>query len=263
MPELPEVARFRTYFEEHSLRRRIAFVRVNDPRIIREASPQEFAALKGAVFTSTRQHGKYLFALLDRGKWVVMHFGMTGCLMHFDSGEGEPAYCRVLFGFEADGTLAYVNRRMLGWVGLADSPEALIEGRRLGPSALDEACDWETFKKRLAGHGGAIKPALMNQEIIAGIGNLYSDEILFQARIHPMARLSSLDEDARRRVFRRMKEVLATAVARKADMESYPAGCLLRGRRRGAGCPVCGSKLETMKIAGRTAFFCSKCQPRD
>lgn len=263
MPELPDVAHFRKYFREHAVGRKIACVRSANPKIVRGVSRQELESLAGAEFISTRQHGKYLFCRLDRGVWLVMHFGMTGYLHYFEEPEQEPAYSRVLFGFEGGGMLAYVNQRMLGWIGLVEKPESVIEGRGLGPSVLDGEFDFETFKDRLEGRKGEIKAALMNQGIMAGIGNVYSDEILLQARIYPRTRANTLSKEQLRTLFARVKDVLKTAVERNADTSQFPENFLLRNRRKGAACPVCASKLQSMKVSGRTSVFCPKCQPQD
>ena len=138
MPELPEVASFRRYFEKVAIGRQIAFAQVKNPKILRGISPADFEKqLLGNRFKSTRQHGKYLFAGLDAGKWLVMHFGMTGFLEYMEDSGREPAYSRLLIGFTDGGTLAYVNQRMLGWVGVCPSTEEIIDARKLGPSALD------------------------------------------------------------------------------------------------------------------------------
>ncbi|MHC1727433.1 MAG: zinc finger domain-containing protein [Syntrophobacteraceae bacterium] len=105
-----------------------------------------------------------------------------------------------------------------------------------------------------------MKPALMDQGIMAGIGNLYSDEILFQACIHPKARVSELDEQQLKTIFNKMKKTLRTAVEHDAELSSFPAGYLLRNRKEGAECPACGRKLQTAKVGGRTAYFCPSCQ---
>jgi formamidopyrimidine-DNA glycosylase len=263
MPELPEVASFRKYFEKTSLRKKIAFVRVKDSRIIREISPEELEKeLTGHTFLSSRQHGKYMFAEMDNGKWLVLHFGMTGFLHYFENPEDDPVYDRLLIGFKNSGFLAYVNQRMLGWIGLTRDPGELIQQKGLGPPVLDNRFDFTLFKKNLSGRKGEIKSALMNQALVAGVGNIYSDEILFQARIHPKTKANVLSEDQLKTIFDKMKEVLRTAVDQEADTEKFPEDYLLRNRRKGAECPISGDMLETVKVSGRTAYFCPRCQPK-
>ena len=263
MPELPEVACFRKYFEKTSLNRKMASACLKDTRIVRGISPGEFEeVLAGRTFVSSRQHGKYLFAGMDCGKWLVLHFGMTGFLRYFENPEDDPSYNRFVIAFADGGFLAYVNQRMLGWIGLARAPDDVIEQKGLGPSALDGRFDLSLFRKNISGRKGEIKAALMDQKLVAGIGNIYSDEILFQARIHPRTKVEALSEDLLTTIFHKMKEVLRTAVERDADIERFPENYLLRDRRKGAACPVSGEKLERVKAAGRTAYFCPGCQPK-
>lgn len=261
MPELPEVASFGKYFEKYAIGRKIASAEVKDARIVRGVPAGELEKdLAGQKFVSTRQHGKYLFAETGGIKWLVMHFGMTGCLKYFENPEDAPRYDRLLIRFAAGGFLSYVNSRMLGWVGLTENPDESIKQKGLGPAALDTRFDYAQFSRLFSGRNGRIKPALMNQRLIAGIGNIYSDEILFQARIHPKATVSALGGEELKKVFDKMKEVLRTAVDRNARFQDLPSGWLLRDRRKGAGCPACGNRLETEKVGGRTSCFCPKCQ---
>ena len=220
MPELPEVASFGRYFEKTALNRQIAFVRVNNSKILRGVSPAELERqLSGSRFKSARQHGKYLFAGLDTGKWLVMHFGMTGFLEYLEDGDRESAYTRLLIGFTENGALAYVNQRMLGWVGIARNTEEIIDAKKLGPSALDSRLDVEVFRQRLSGKKSPVKSALMDQAVVAGVGNIYSDEILYQAKIHPAIKVNVLSESQVKNIFTNMKDVLRTAVNHDADLE--------------------------------------------
>jgi formamidopyrimidine-DNA glycosylase len=103
----------------------------------------------------------------------------------------------------------------------------------------------------------------MDQSIVAGIGNVYSDEILFQAGVHPGTRVSELDETRVEDIFDKMKKVLRTAVDRDADPGRFPSTYLLPNRGKKGACPLCGTKWETMKLGGRTAYFCPRCQEED
>jgi formamidopyrimidine-DNA glycosylase len=263
MPELPEVACFRKHFERTSLNRKIASAHLKDRRIVRGTSPETLENdLIGQTFVSALQHGKYLFAGTDGGKWLVLHFGMTGFLQYFENPEDDPPYDRFVIGFTDGGFLAYINQRMLGWIGLAWEPAEVIRQKGLGPAALDDLFDFALFRKNLSGRKGEAKPALMDQKLMAGIGNIYSDEILFQARLHPKTKVDTLSDAQLRTIFDKMKEVLRTAVDRDADVERFPESYLLRNRKKRGVCPACGGKLETGKVAGRTAYFCPGCQPR-
>ncbi len=264
MPELPEVENFRRYFEHAALHKTAEDVRVTDERILHELSP---TALRKAVdrrrFEQTQRHGKHLFVRLDSGNWLTFHFGMTGSFRTFEAGEETPRFTRVDFGLKDGGHLAYVDQRLFGEVGITEDVESFLEAHELGPDTL-EISGAEFARTVLAGKRG-LKSALMDQSRIAGIGNEYSDEILFQARLHPETNTAALSEADVSRLYRKMREVLKTAIERGAGMDGFeenmPAGFLLSQRQKGGSCPVCGGPLETRKVAGRTAWFCPNCQP--
>ncbi|PYJ71289.1 MAG: formamidopyrimidine-DNA glycosylase, partial [Verrucomicrobia bacterium] len=127
------------------------------------------------------------------------------------------------------------------------------------PDALD--VDLAQFKNILAKHRGAVKSILLNQKLIAGIGNIYADEILFRVRIHPATQTSALKEKAVAKLFRAARYILKEAIAAKAD-DRMPKSWLLRHRGKGGKCPRCGRELKSAKIGGRTAWFCAHCQKR-
>ncbi|MGH6899203.1 MAG: Fpg/Nei family DNA glycosylase [Geminicoccaceae bacterium] len=266
MPELPDVEIYRRYLDEHALRQRIAHVAVGDARILGDLSARAFVArLRGNRFEASRRHGKHLLVRLGHGGWLTLHFGMTGNLVYFRGGEDDPPYDRVRFDFAGGAHLAYVNRRMLGRVGLTDDADAFIRAEALGPDALDPGFDLAAFTAAVAGRRRDIKSVLMDQALLAGIGNIYADEILFQARLHPKAPMTSLDDRQRALLFEQIKAVLRTAIARGAGAEQFlerlPDDHLLPHRDKGGRCPRCGAALATLKAAGRTSYFCPRCQP--
>ena len=144
-------------------------------------------------------------------------------------------------------------------------PASFIADERLGPDALDPAFDEKAFAAALANRRQAIKAALMDQARTAGIGNIYADEILFQARVHPGVVANAIDAAARHRLFTAMKHVLQTAIDRGAGAENFidrlPKGFLLPERHAGGHCPRCGTTLVIDKRGGRTSYHCPQCQP--
>lgn len=263
MPELLDVENYCRYLKRHALHKKIEGVSVAAPKILAGASPQDLArTLKGRTLARARRHGKHLFAEVDDGHWLAFHFGMTGRLEHFRDGEKDPDYDRLRFDFTDGEHLAYVNARMLGRVHLIDDADAFIRSKKLGPDAA--SVDEKTFRERLREKRGAIKPALMDQTLFAGIGNIYSDEILFQAKIHPRTGISDLDDKSLNQLYRTMRRVLETAVAKGAGAEDVerrvPNSWLLPHRGRGGECPRCGGKIATLKMQTRTAYFCPSCQ---
>lgn len=266
MPELPDVELYKQYLDAHALRRTIARVTVNDARILGDVPARTFIAkLTDNRFEGSRRHGKHLLVRLARDGWLTMHFGMTGNLAYFEAAADDPPYDRIRLDFDDGGHLAYVNRRMLGRVGLADDAYAFIEAEQLGPDALDPAFDLEAFTAAIGNRRRDVKSVLMDQALIAGIGNIYADEILFQARVHPKTAAASLGDRQRRALFEQIKTVLKTAIDCGAGAEQFldrlPADYLLPNRDKGGKCPRCGQLLATLKSAGRTSYFCPRCQP--
>jgi formamidopyrimidine-DNA glycosylase len=265
MPELPDVELYKRYLDKDALRQTIERVVVNDARILDDLPPDAFVSrLTGNRFENTRRHGKHLLVRLHRDGWLTLHFGMTGNLVYFQDEAEDPPYDRVRFDFAGGRHLAYVNRRMLGRVGLADDADAFIAAEGLGPDALAPAFDLEAFIRAIEGRRRDVKSVLMDQTLVAGIGNIYADEILFQARLHPKTPVTSLDEGQRAELFRQIKAVLQTAIECGAGAEEFlerlPEHLLLPQRKQGGKCPRCGSAIATLR-AGRTSYYCPRCQP--
>lgn len=266
MPELPDVELFRRRLVDHGLGRRIVSVAVNDRRVLGGLSAARFAArLRGARLVSARRHGKHLLVELDKSGWLTLHFGMTGSLELGATKDEPPAFTRVRLDLADGHRLAYVNKRMLGHVGLTDDADDFIAAEGLGPDALDPRFDRAAFRAAIAGRKQDVKAALMDQSAMAGVGNIYADEILFQARLNPRLRADRLDERAMSTLFRKTKATLAKAIARGAGSERQAErlgrGSLLSRRAEGARCPRCGATIAMIRINGRSTFLCARCQP--
>ena len=210
MPELPDVELYKRHLDEHALRRTIAGGRGQrraDPgrpagRDLRRQA--EGQPLRG--FPAPRQASPGPAAQRWLADAALRHDRQSRL---FREEADDPPYDRVRFDFKDGGHLAYVNRRMLGRVGLADDAEEFIEAEELGPDALDPAFDLQAFDRAIAGRRRDVKSVLMDQTLIAGIGNIYADEILFQARLHPKTPVTSLDDRQRGELFAQIKAVLA------------------------------------------------------
>lgn len=252
MPELPSVEIYKHYFDSTSLHQRIKEVEIRNPEIlVNTTSLQLHKALAGQEFTSTRRYGKYLFCRLDNGGFLILHFGMTGYLKYFQ--KGGPKHIRLLISFQNGNHLAFDDMRKFGKVGLTQDPDNFIAERRLGPDAL--AISFKTFKKMFKNRKGAIKPLIMNQNFLAGIGNLYADEILYQSQIHPLTKADGLDNDDFKRLFQEMKQVLNKAIEYQDRPHTLPSSFLLPHRYPGGECPP-GGEIEIIKVGGRTTYFC-------
>jgi formamidopyrimidine-DNA glycosylase len=257
VPELPDVEGFRRYLARHAQGHAIERVEVPDRALVRNRSAQAIGrALRGERFAKPCRHGKWLFAPAG-GVELLMHFGMTGLLRWSDPGERRHPHDRVIFVCE-DGELRYNNMRRFGGVWLArDESERDAVTGPLGPDAA--TLDRDGFEQLLRGRRGGVKAALMDQRLIAGIGNLLSDEILWRAGVHPCKPAAALNSQRRARLY----EALHAAV-----MESIRYGRVPHGERwltrvrddRNASCPRCGTRLRRATVAGRTACWCPRCQ---
>jgi formamidopyrimidine-DNA glycosylase len=258
MPELPDVETFRKYLDATALHQHVADVAVREKRVLKDVSARDFErAVKGRQFEATDRHGKYLFVHTSGSAVPVLHFGMTGLLAY--EKEREPQrYDRVVFGFENRYSLAYQCRRLLGRIALAKSPAHFVQDNNLGPDALQ--IGREKFVEALRGAQAAAKSCLMDQERLAGIGNIYSDEILFQSRMSPKRKADTLSAAEAAQLYRTMRRVLTMAIERRADPARMPASWLLPHRNTEEPCPRCRGTIARIKVGGRSAYWCPRCQ---
>lgn len=262
MPELPDVEHYRKEFDAQALNQPLKQIQVESESLLSGITVDELSqALNHRRFESSERYGKWLLILLDSKKLLVMHFGMTGKLVCFDSSQSAPRYTRLIIHFDSGNSLAYVSPRKLGRIQIADSRETFIESKQLGPDAL--SVSEARFLQMAAGQRAGVKAWLMNQHVLAGVGNVYSDEILFQARLHPNCSLTALDQAGLRKLYKAMHSVLTTAVKRDADPNNMPSSFLLPQRKNNGHCPECGSTVEKIHAAGRGAWYCPRCQSKD
>jgi formamidopyrimidine-DNA glycosylase len=257
MPELPDVEGFRRVFTRYGQDRAVERVEVLDRELVRNRSPQALGrALKGERFGSPRRHGKWLIAPAGNVE-VLLHFGMTGALEWSSSARDRHRHDRVIFVFE-DGELRYNNMRRFGGIWLArNADEREQVTGPLGPDAT--RLDLREFTQLLGPRRGTVKSALMDQRLIAGVGNLLSDEILWRARIYPGTPVRELGTLRRRR----LHDALRAAVGESSRYGRVPHGQRWLTRVRddpGASCPRCGTALRRGRMAGRTACWCPRCQ---
>lgn len=262
MPELPDVEMFKRYVDATALHKQIAEIDVRAEQILSGISAEDLrSALERQAFVSTERHGKHLFLALENHTWLGLHFGMTGFLKYFRDEEDAPPHTRVLFRFENGYHLAYDSQRKLGEITLIKDKEKFLARQEIGIDVLSPDYDYQTFQEALSGRRGMIKTTLMNQKLAAGIGNVYADEILFQAGIHPKTSVKDLNESDLHKLLRTMKKVLQTAIDHQADSNQFPDSFLLKDREEGAPCPQCEGKIHALKVSGRTSYYCPTCQP--
>ena len=258
MPELPEAEANRRAVEENCLNRTIEeAVPGGNVTFIELPGANERARLAGHRFTQTRRYGKMIFAGSASGPWIGVHLGMTGRLVPFDEGD-PPKDPKFIIRFEGERRLAFLDKRKLGWLKVLDDPDAFIEAEGYGPDAL--AISREIFAEVIGGTRGAVKSALMDQHKMAGIGNLWSDEILMQTGVRPARSATEISEAKLGEMFDTMRQVLEAVIETSMDYDKLPADWLIKDRKKGADCPRCDGTIESTKVGGRTAYFCGKHQ---
>lgn len=269
MPELPEVEILRQYLEETSLHQKIVEVAAEDPKRQVTLPLEDFQeTLKGRSFVSTTRIGKHLLVRLDNGKVLSLHFGMTGDLHYYRLSEEAPRFGRVTFFFDSGFKLAFVDSRKFGRVGIWDSEEAYLKAKGLGPDALEIGT--ETLFKSLKKRKSPLKPALLDQKILAGIGNWLVDEILYQARLHPEMIAAQLTMEQANTLHQAMQHVLKTAIEKEVVYRDLPASFLIHSREWDDSphpetnshkhCPRCETAILKTVVGGRATYLCSTCQ---
>ena len=254
MPELPEVHTFQQYFNEAALGVPIKKVEVYDDKIIRNVDGDQFSKwLKGKTFTHSERRGKYLFAGLDTGQYLLLHFGMTGDLKYYQDKEDSPKHERIAFVFADGYRLGFDCPRKFARIVTIENLEDYIKEVNLGEDALkiSEA----NFLELLGNKKASIKGFLLNQKLVAGVGNLYADEILYQTKIHPSSQVAALKPKQRKEIYKAMQRILQKAVDHTAHYKEYPDDWFFQWRVEGQKAPNGKGTVSIDKIAGRTTYF--------
>jgi formamidopyrimidine-DNA glycosylase len=263
MPELPDVEVFKQYVNATSLHQKIQTVPINETRVLIDISQQTLQRrLKGRKLQATARHGKHLFMQTGPNSWLRLHFGMTGFVRYYKRSSRQPKHVCLRLDFSNGYHLAYDSQRLLGQIGWTSDPDAFVQDHKLGPDALKDL-GWQAFKQLLSGKRGSIKSALMNQNTIAGVGNIYSDEILFQARIDPRTQVRNLENGRLKALYETMHQVLRDAIEYRADPQKFPGHFLTPCRDEGKRCPRCSGSLKKITISGRSSYICPDCQKSD
>lgn len=258
MPELPDVEGFRRELAEHAQGRRVERVTAPGPEVLRNTTPQGLGrALKGRRFQAPERHGKWLLARTD-GSTVVLHFGMTGRLTWAEDDRDRDQHDHVVFVCDGGELRFHLVRKFGGvWLASDDSELHAITGE-LGP----DACDLERadLADLLRDRRGGVKSALMDQQLVAGIGNLVADEVLWQARLHPRTPVPDLDDDDIDRLHAALGSVLRRSI--RAGRVPRDEDWLTHARDvQDPGCPRCATAIEHGRVSSRSSYWCPSCQP--
>lgn len=271
MPELPDVEIFRERVSAEGLEKEIVEVKVFDDEILQNTTENQLSeALKGHSFQKAERVGKYLYIKSNNGKNVEMHFGMTGKPCLLKNGE-KPDHTRAVFEFSSGEKLAFSDTRKFGHISLVEDCSEIKDIHNLGTDALVISEGY--FVESLKNSRAMIKSALMNQEIIAGVGNIYADEILFQSKVHPKSTCIDLGEKELKRIYKNIKPVLRESIkylrykmngqTSGNIRKKLPSNYLLNNRKEGAECPgSCRGQIQKTKVTGRATYYCPECQSK-
>ncbi|EDY37794.1 formamidopyrimidine-DNA glycosylase [Cyanobium sp. PCC 7001] len=281
MPELPEVETVRRGLEQRTQGFAIARVQVHRPRAVASPDdPEAFAAaLQGCTVQHWRRRGKYLISQLQRGDgrdgghWGV-HLRMTGQFLWLEAPRPSCAHTRVQLWNDQGQELRFVDTRSFGqmwWIPPGEPPEMVMGGlRHLGPEPLGPAFTASYLEGRLNGSSRPIKNALLDQAVVAGVGNIYADESLFAAGIRPHTPAGQLRPHQLDRLVKALVEVLEISIGAGgttfSDFRDLTGtngnygGVALVYRRGGEPCRRCGTPIQRHKLAGRSSHWCPNCQ---
>jgi len=239
------------------LNSKVLQVEVLDPRMLKGITPDALARkLRNQKAVGTGRRGKNLFVCFNQGA-LYIHLGMSGSISFIEDTDWHSSHERLRITVDR-GVMILDDPRRFGRFGWGRSMEHLISENALGPDALTVSD--EEFCSRLQGRRGSIKPLLLDQSVVAGVGNLYADEALFQEMLHPGTKARTLSRTEMAKLGKRIRKVLETSIAVRTEFSKLPDGFLLRDRRERAPCPRCGVGLETLRIGGRTTIICPRCQ---
>ena len=271
MPELPEVEYVARQLREILIGRTIEGVEVSWSRSVQGMSPEEFAArVAGRRVVGVARRGKYLLVHLDDEETLIVHRRMSGNLV-LSPPASDVLYVRVAFTLDDGRRVLYSDPRKFGRLTLAANDDLPGLFAALGPEPLDEAFTGEALLARLGRQQRAIKAALLDQEVIAGLGNIYADESLYRAGIHPLRPAGSLSLDEAAALRDAIQATLRTGIAHGGTTfgrhrDAYnEAGTNLEHvevyRHTGQPCPRCGTPIQRIVVAQRGTHFCPSCQP--
>jgi len=274
MPELPEVETVRARLEPVLVGRRLERVEIHDPRLTRPFDPARVAAeLEGERIAAVDRRGKYLIVRFESGRVLLIHLRMTGNLLH-GSGEwlsADDPHRRAVVRLDDGSDVAYRDVRRFGtWLLVEPNELEPYLGDRVGREPLERSFTTKRLAEALVGRRTPVKAAILDQRRLAGVGNIYADEALWRARIHPQRPAGELGLDELKALHRGIRTALKAGIARQgATLRDYrtPDGgsggmqheFKVYGRE-GEPCDRCGTPIEKIRAAGRGTWYCPNCQ---
>lgn len=274
MPELPEVETTRRHLVPLVVGRTVVGVEIAGRTARRNSGPADVVSrLTGRTVRSVGRRGKFLLAPLDSGDTWVVHLGMSGRIRTAGTGEPRELHTRFVAVLDDGAEVRLVDPRTFGFVAVLDPDELARALRAIGPDALDELPSAAALGGRLAGRRAPVKALLLDQRIVSGLGNIYADEVLHRAGIHPLRSAGSLRPGELEALREAITSVLAEGIAAGGTSLDDLAYLLPDGRagafgarlavygRDGQPCRSCGTAVERVVVSGRSSHYCPRCQP--
>jgi|Deesub1362A_J573_1020465.scaffolds.fasta_scaffold05023_2 formamidopyrimidine-DNA glycosylase len=259
MPELPDVENVVNKIKPQVVGRAFKDVEILDPLLLQTSPSKLRKTLIESRVEELERKGKFILFYLTPSKTLILHLRMTGSLLWFPTSKERHPHDRIIFFFE-HGEMHFRDQRRLGKVYLVPNRDfsSIKTLSTMGPEPFSPSFTFTFFDELLRKRKGKIKSLLMDQSFVAGIGNIYGDEILFQAKIRPTRRAEGLKEEEKEVLFKKIREVLLEAVAHYEQL-SEKSSWFINWRRKGV-CPRGCGRLERVKIGGRYSYFCPSCQ---
>lgn len=273
MPELPEVETIKREFARELVGRRIISVDVRNPSVLDVPSAQFVSRVDGAEFKNVIRRAKYLIVNLTNGYSMVFHLKVSGQLLYMPSSRPIDGYTHVIFNLDDGRQLRLRDVNSFASIRLLKTSDvpSFFAHQKLGPEPLNPGFTYDSFRAHIRRHPRArIKPLLIDQHFLAGIGNIYADEILFYARVHPTRKVADLTEEETRRIYEGIKNILPQAIyrhgtttqfyldlnAQRGEYQNY----LKVHTKAGKPCDGCPGVVEKIEVSGRGTYLCPSCQ---
>ena len=274
MPEMPEVEQVRKTLAPHIEGKKILAVEIYLERLIKYPQPDAFIkGLVGKTISSVGRRGKYLVLQTAPNQQLIVHLRMTGALLAQPSAAPAPAYAKIKFTLSDGVTMWFTDIRTFGTLYLVTDNDTYIEGfETLGPEPLSEGFNAAYLLPLAQKSKKAIKSFILDQQIIAGLGNIYADEICFALGLHPQTRVSRMRKKDFVRLVDEMRRILSGAIAAGGTtIRSYTSSLGVDGRfqlklkvhsRKGQPCPLCAQEIKKIVVGGRGTYLCTHCQKK-
>jgi formamidopyrimidine-DNA glycosylase len=270
MPEIPDLEGYRAYFNRRLPGARLESVGVIIPWVLRAPKDDVVAKLAGNVFREVERRGKYLLFAFESGDRLVVHAMLTGRFQYVEPKTRKRAKTALILGLENGMEVRYFDQRLMGKAYLAreeELDEKVPRWAEMGPDVMSADLTEDGFVERQLRYRGQMKNVITKEKCVAGIGNAYADEVLWEAQIHPYRKRTEVDEEVLRRLYRAIRSVIEEATAivtERMEADGLPSDHyrdhLKIHRKGGEACPRCGNRISEITAGQRLTNFCRRCQ---